>query len=479
VTAVSKRMPRPWSLRRRIVLWFVLGVVVLLTIGGVFMSWFVEDTLRRELDSLVVEELAELRVAMSRTVVEESELIAITRSLELAHPGFHMGIRVRNVDLGPPWFSRGSIPQDRWPVDSPSDHRGARALGDSLRHTSGTVDAQVRAEDGSIVSRTLVAELAIDGAPRAADLHRTEALFLLLSLVGGIATILGGSLLAQRLARLLEQVAASAGAARLDESSELHAPLSAPEEVRHVVHAFRSSVQAMRAEHSRNVLLTAGLAHELRSPLQNLISSAEVALLRPRPEAEYESLVRSQLEELRSLALVVDNLMTLTALRDSQTLPRRERFDLGTELSIRLTQEREEARRRKVRLDVEVTGDCQLRGDREALVLMVRNLVANAIRWAPVSTTVELVLERAGDGLRILVDDAGPGVAEAERDAIFEAFHMGAVPDGARAGYGLGLALARTAARCHGGDIQVDRSPAGGARFTVDLPLERDGDAQP
>ena len=70
MTAVSKRMPRPWSLRRRIVLWFVLGVVVLLTIGGVFMSWFVEDTLRRELDSLVVEELAELRVAISRSVVD-------------------------------------------------------------------------------------------------------------------------------------------------------------------------------------------------------------------------------------------------------------------------------------------------------------------------------------------------------------------------------------------------------------------------
>lgn len=478
MTAPTSRGARPWSLRRRIILWFVVGVAVLLTIGGVFMSWFVEGTLRRELDSLVVEELAELRVAMSRTVVDESELIAITRSLELAHPGFYMGVRVRNSEVEAPWFSRGTIDEGHWPTASASGLRGGHRAGDSIRHLSGTVDARIRTEDGAIRSRTLFAELAIDGAPRAADLHRTEALFLLLSLLGGVATILGGSLLAHRLAWLLEQVAESAGAARLDEASELHAPLSAPEEVRDVVDAFRSSVLAMRAEHSRNVLLTAGLAHELRSPLQNLISSAEVTLLRPRPEPEYEVLVRSQLKELRSLALVVDNLMTLTALRDSQTLPRRERFDLGAELSIRLTQEREEARRRQVRLDLEVTGDCQLLGDREALVLMVRNLVANAIRWAPESTAIELVLERVGEALRVVVDDAGPGVDEGKRDAIFEAFHIDAVPIGARAGYGLGLALARTAARCHGGDIQVDRSPAGGARFTVHLPLVRDGDAQ-
>jgi two-component system heavy metal sensor histidine kinase CusS len=265
-------------------------------------------------------------------------------------------------------------------------------------------------------------------------------------------------------------VAASAASARLDAAVEPSAPLRAPDEISHVAESFRESVAQMRAQHSRNLLLTAGLAHELRSPLQNLISEAEVALMRPRDVDAYRKLVGGQLEELRALALVVDNLITLTALRDTQALPRHEPFDLATQIAMRLSHEEHEGARRGVVVDVLHHGDCTIDGDREALVLMLRNLVGNAVRWTSDDTAVVLTIDGRADDLVVTVDDHGPGVPPSEREAIFEAFYQGPSPDGARAGYGLGLALARTAARSQGGEIRVETADTGGARFHVRLP---------
>jgi two-component system OmpR family sensor kinase len=279
-----------------------------------------------------------------------------------------------------------------------------------------------------------------------------------------------GSFFARRLAGILAEVAGSAAAARLDGSLEPSAPLDAPDEIRGVASAFQESVARMREQHRRNLLLTAGLAHELRSPIQNLVAEVEVARLRPRTGDGYTQFVSSMLDELRALALVVDNLVTLTSLRDETFRGRAEEFDLAEELGIRLTHEEREAARRGVTVDVQHDGPCRVQGDREALVLMVRNLVGNASRWTRPDSVVDVILAQQNGEVFVTVTDDGPGVPVAERERIFEPFHRGPSPDGMRDGYGLGLALARAAARCQGGDIRVGAAEGGGARFEARFP---------
>ncbi len=312
-------------------------------------------------------------------------------------------------------------------------------------------------------------ELLLDGSLREKDLRQTGALFLIITLIGSALTIAGGALLAGRMAKLLEQVAHSAASARLGAEVEPRDLPNAPEEIRMVAEAFRSSVADMRAEHSRNLLLTAGLAHELRSPMQNMISEAEVALLRDRQTDEYKQIIHSQLEEMQELAHVVDNLITLTALRDSSQLPRHEKFDLGAETDLRLEKERTAAARRKVTIKLIPHGDLMIDGDREALLLMLRNLIGNAIQWTAEGTTVTVELNGEGSDLVLTVEDQGSGIPHAIREIIFEPFYQGHPPSGARMGYGLGLALARAAVLANGGELQLGDAPGGGARFVVTL----------
>jgi len=111
-----------------------------------------------------------------------------------------------------------------------------------------------------------------------------------------------------------------------------------------------------------------------------------------------------------------------------------------------------------------------MRGDRESLMLALRNLVANALDWSPPGGRVELRIVADEEGVHITVDDQGPGVPESERARIFLPFERGpARPDG-RLGYGLGLALVRTVAELHHGSVEVTNSPLGGASFRLDLP---------
>jgi signal transduction histidine kinase len=122
-----------------------------------------------------------------------------------------------------------------------------------------------------------------------------------------------------------------------------------------------------------------------------------------------------------------------------------------------------------ISIDTSNVGAARLIGDRQALGRMVRNLVENAGRHA---TSVVKVSLTCIDGTTILtVDDDGEGVAEDDRQQIFDRFTR---TDSSRSrhtgGVGLGLAVVRATAQRHGGDVQVDTSPIGGARFTVTLP---------
>jgi signal transduction histidine kinase len=177
----------------------------------------------------------------------------------------------------------------------------------------------------------------------------------------------------------------------------------------------------------------------------------------------------AQIDELRSLARVVDNLVILCTRRAN--VEAYEKFDISKEAHIRIERERRRAERDSVEIALVESGKLELEGDREAIMLALGNLVENAVYWSLPGDRVVVDLKGCKEAVEITVDDSGPGVPESEREQIFEAFFQGAAKSREhRIGYGLGLALTQEAVASHGGKVWVEDSPHGGARFRVSLP---------
>jgi signal transduction histidine kinase len=112
-----------------------------------------------------------------------------------------------------------------------------------------------------------------------------------------------------------------------------------------------------------------------------------------------------------------------------------------------------------------VPAPATVRGDADALAILIRNLVDNALRHA--RSRVEVTIEGDAKSVRIAVLDDGPGVPSGMSDRVFDRFYRAAASD---TGAGLGLPLVQRVAELHAGSVMVDRAPMGGARFTVTFP---------
>ena len=116
-------------------------------------------------------------------------------------------------------------------------------------------------------------------------------------------------------------------------------------------------------------------------------------------------------------------------------------------------------------------------GDPGLLRRMIRNLLANAERHGGGASRIHVDADASGRA-RLVVEDQGPGVAEADRERIFEPFYRGRTAGSMLEGSGLGLSIVRQIARAHGGEVAYVPVEGGGSRFTVTLPVRRSSATQ-
>jgi signal transduction histidine kinase len=229
-------------------------------------------------------------------------------------------------------------------------------------------------------------------------------------------------------------------------------PVEGTDEVAALARSFNMSADRIESlvQSQRRVL--AGASHELRSPLARLQMAIE--LLEGREELKAR--MRRDVAELDEL---IGELLVASRLEGASRAEPSEEVDL-------LALAAEEA----AHTGAAVSGQSRtVRGDARLLRRLVRNLLENARRHAG-GAQVEVAVEPLGAGARVRVADRGPGVAEGERERIFEPFYRPPGASEADGGVGLGLALVRQIARHHGGEARYVPRPGGGSTFEVDLP---------
>lgn len=217
-------------------------------------------------------------------------------------------------------------------------------------------------------------------------------------------------------------------------------------------------------ERQRAVLLRS-VSHDLRTPLATI--AAAVSEL--EDESLHDALTRFRLlelvgEEVERLDRLVANLLSLARVEGGGLHPRRQAVDLPELVQDCIAHLGHAAVGTDIRVDAE-PGLPLVMADYALLAQVVTNLLDNAVRHSPPGQPVEVHLRARPRVVRIDVADHGPGVADGDAAAIFEAFHAGALAGTS----GLGLAICKAVVEAHGGTITVRGSPGFGAVFRVTL----------
>ncbi len=453
---------RRWSLTRRLTWRFAATTGALLIISSLGSGYFVFDTLRAEAKLFMLHETEELshNIQAHHDSPARIRETVLTLAAAIEHPA--CAFRVRDADGR--LLAEGGKADLLAKVDQPIPFD---TVWRKWLHTRELV-VMARPITGS---PGLAVEILVDGKPYLERIRSYARSSLLALALGLVLAAFAGWFTAHHGLRHLREMVRQAEAADPVAGGTQIALVNAPEEIRAVAEALDHLLRRIDAGLSRMRTFTAGLAHELRSPLQNLIGETEVTLLHGREPAEYARVLRSNLEDLSDLSDAIDNLVAYCRSAEPPSRrPERELFDLADEARLRLESEGRSAARRHVALEVESSGDTRLAADRESCLRVLRNLVGNAVDWSPEGSTVHVVIEGRDDEVSLCVEDTGPGVPEHLADKLFEPFVTSRAPGGQRGGYGLGLAICRTVMDQHGGRLRHEPRPGGGSRFVADFP---------
>jgi two-component system OmpR family sensor kinase len=216
---------------------------------------------------------------------------------------------------------------------------------------------------------------------------------------------------------------------------------------------------------------TSDASHELRSPLSRLRAEIEITLRRPRQASEYVDTLRSCMEEVERLTLLVEELLALARFDAGQDRDRSAATSLGDIAGGAIQRVQATAQRRRIALSLQVEAPVHAAIGEGAATLIVVNLLENAVKFTPEDGNVSVRIYRENGEACLCIADSGPGIGVDDLPHLFERFYRGAsARSGDVAGAGLGLALTQSIVQGHGGRIEAANLPAGGAAFTVHLP---------
>src|SRR5262249_38322035 len=246
-----------------------------------------------------------------------------------------------------------------------------------------------------------------------------------LAIVLSVALVLcalGGYRIARRGIRPVEEIAATAR--RVHASHFERIPLQGlPGELHTLADTFNAMLARLQESFARLSRFSADIAHELRTPMNNLRGEIEVTLNKQRTAEEYRETLGSALEECGRLAELIDSLLFLARAEDPKTQIVREPFNLRRELESLRDFYDAAAHDAGVRLVVAMDGEQPVTMNRPLIQRAIGNLIANAVAHTPSGGTVTLSLNRDESVVVITVRDTGRGISAEHLPHIFDRFY--------------------------------------------------------
>ena len=462
----------PSSLAARMTLWYALSAFALVLIASGFLYRALSESLAHEDDILLDQNFQSLSQLMKVPSSDLEDLKEFAGELPkwFRNPSFWVrildGDRVLAETPGmarslPPPVFRGQSRDGRSSMVRSGEGKPFLVLSTSgvwPGHQPGRVSIQ----------------MAFDMGFDANILETFREKLLALLTFSILSCALAGYLIAHRGIRPLRKMAESAAQIKSSTLNERLDLSGLPSELSDLTRTFNEMLDRLEDSFARLSCFSSDIAHELRTPLQNLRGEAEVVLSKERLPEEYREILGSALEEYSRLSNLIDRLLFLARAENPKTQVQREPLDIQNELGILQDFYGLSAGESGIALRVEAPGGMKADLDRSLFQQAVGNLVENALKHTSTGGTI-LIRSSNGDGkVRLEVADTGRGIPPDQLVHVFDRFYrVDFSRSPAAGGAGLGLSIVKSIMDLHGGTVEIRSEPAQGTTVTLLFPADK------
>lgn len=265
-----------------------------------------------------------------------------------------------------------------------------------------------------------------------------------------------------RLTETAEQITASSLHQRID-------PKSWPEELKKLGMAFNDMLARIENAVTHLTQFSGDLAHELRTPINNLMGETEIILSRPHQMAEYQNVLESHFEELQRLSHIIENILFLARTENPKLNLKKELVHVSNEIQLICDYYQAVADEKNIKLSIK--GDTDLTVNPVMFRRMLSNLLSNALKYTPPHGSIQFSIKESHHMAEITLTDNGIGIAPDHLPKLFNRFYrVDSARTRAAGGVGLGLSIVKSIVDLHHGTISIRSEIDKGSVITLIFP---------
>ncbi len=462
-----------WSIKRRLTILYILSAFGILFASTIFLYWVLASHLQREDNQFLAAKIDLLRVVMLEKPNDQGVLEEEIRWESAPFRLAKYYARLLNSDkqtLIETQNMSSVVPVSEFPPPVGISQTPSEATKWKSKDGRSFLLMTALAKLGNSNDQTRILQLALDVSHENAlisDYRRQLMLVLLagilLSAVAGILVARKGLQPIEEITRTVQQVSASQLHERLGQSNW-------PLELNDLATAFDNMLNRLEDSFNRLSQFSADLAHELRTPINNLIGETEVALSRKRNEEDYRNVLESSLEEYSRLAHLIESLLFLARAENPEAHVERTQFDIRKQIEGLI--EFYEAVAEEQGVEITCGGNATLNADLTLFRRALSNLLSNAIHHTPKGGNISVRVAQTSDSfVEVSVSDTGTGIDPKHIPQIFNRFYR-ADPSRSenKPGTGLGLAIVKSIMQLHDGTVSMESAPGKGTTVTLSFP---------
>lgn len=450
------------SLAVRLSWWYGACSLCLVFIVTGFLYWALLRNFDQQNERYLQEKIAILRTLLRAPGAREGTIEWEVEEELAAHPSIRVLSRVLS--------NRGQVLYEAAGMSTELTPRAiAENSGTEVRSIAGRTYRvlSATAQNGS-GSKSYRIQAAIDLAYQKDLLdHYRDELWVALA-AGFLFSLLIGHGIAHRGIRPVREMAAAVQRIRPNTLDERIHLTNLPSELSALSEAFNQTLNRLQNAFNRLSEFSSDIAHELRTPVNNMRGELEVALGRARSNAQYREVIGSALEESQRVSRLIDSLLFLARAEHPEAGVFREPLNLESEFSKLIEFYGAAACEHGIRLEANIQKNLSANLDRQLFQRAIGNLMENALRYTPRGGSIMLDAKKTEGKLAVTVADTGAGIPEGEVDRVFDRLYR---VDPARTlesgGTGLGLAIVKSITQLHGGEVHVASTVGQGTSVTL------------